>query len=114
MHELSIAVNIVMAAQQESEARGVEVGAVYLRLGALTGVEVSSLLFSYEIASQGTPLQGSRLIIEEVPLTIYCSSCQTEFELEGIQSIRCPECHQLSGEIQRGREIEIVALEVKD
>ncbi|MCX7784462.1 MAG: hydrogenase maturation nickel metallochaperone HypA [Meiothermus sp.] len=114
MHELSIATNIVAVAQQEAEARGVEVEAVHLRLGALSGVVVDSLLFGYEVASQGTPLEGTRLLIEEVPLSIYCPSCQSEFELGSIQSLRCPKCHQLSGEIRRGRELEIVALEVKN
>ncbi len=114
MHELSIATSIVSVAQQEAAARGVEVEAVHLRLGALSGVVVDSLLFGYEVASQGTPLEGTRLLIEEVPLTIYCPSCQAEVELEGIQSLRCPRCGELSGEIRRGKELEIVALEVKD
>ncbi|MCX7783747.1 MAG: hydrogenase maturation nickel metallochaperone HypA [Meiothermus sp.] len=114
MHELSIAASIVAVAQQEAEARGVVVEAVHLRLGALLGVVPDSLLFGYEVASQGTPLEGTRLLIEEVPLGIYCPSCRAEFELEGIQSLRCPRCGELSGEIRRGKELEIVALEVKD
>jgi len=114
MHELSIASNIVAVAQQEAEARGVEVEAVYLRLGVLSGVVQDSLVFGYEIASQGTPLEGSRLLIEEVPLAIYCPTCQAEFELTGIQSLRCPSCNQLSGDIRRGKELEIVAVEIKE
>ncbi|MBO1436207.1 hydrogenase maturation nickel metallochaperone HypA [Meiothermus sp. CFH 77666] len=114
MHELSIATHIVAVAQEEATARGVEVEAVHLRLGALSGVVVDSLLFGFEIASQGTPLEGTRLLIEEVPLTIYCPTCEAEVELAGIQSLRCPRCGELSGEIRRGKELEIVALEVKD
>jgi len=38
MHERSIAVGIVDAAMEESERRGVQVSAVHLRLGALSGV----------------------------------------------------------------------------
>lgn len=114
MHEFSIATNIVAVAQEEAAARGVEVEAVHLRLGVLAGVEVDSLLFGYQVASQGTPLEGSRLLIEEVPLAIYCPNCRAEFELAGIQSLRCPKCQELSSDIRRGKELEIVALEVKE
>ena len=57
MHELSIAMGIVDAAMEESQRRGVQVSAVHLRLGALSGVVKAALMFSYEIACQDTPLQ---------------------------------------------------------
>ncbi len=114
MHELSIATSIVAVTLEEASQRGVQVEAVHLRLGALSGVVVDSLLFGYEIASQGTALEGTRLVVEEVPLTIYCPTCNTEVALEGIQSLRCPLCGELSGDVRRGRELEIVALEVKE
>jgi hydrogenase nickel incorporation protein HypA/HybF len=113
MHELSIATSIVAVARQEAALRGVQVEAVHLRLGVLAGVVVDSLLFGYQVASQGTDLEGTRLLIEEVPISIYCPDCQNEFELQGVQSLRCPQCQQLSDEVWRGRELEIIALEVR-
>ena len=62
MHELSIAMGIVDAAMDEARQRGVQVSAVHLRLGALSGVVKDALMFSYEVACQDTPLAGSRLI----------------------------------------------------
>lgn len=50
MHELSIAMSIVEAAEEEAEQRNVHVNAVHLRLGALSGVVKDTLLFSYEVA----------------------------------------------------------------
>lgn len=50
MHELSIAMGIVEAAMDEAQRRGVQVSAVHLRLGALSGVVKDALLFSYEVA----------------------------------------------------------------
>jgi hydrogenase nickel incorporation protein HypA/HybF len=38
MHELSIAMSIVELAEEEAERRGVQVTAVHLKLGALSGV----------------------------------------------------------------------------
>ncbi|MFL6442932.1 MAG: hydrogenase maturation nickel metallochaperone HypA, partial [Candidatus Sulfotelmatobacter sp.] len=56
MHELSIAMGIVDAAMDEARQRGVQVSAVHLRLGALSGVVKDALLFCYEVACQDTPL----------------------------------------------------------
>ena len=75
MHELSIAMGIVDAAMEESQRRGVQVSAVHRRLGALSGVVKAALMFSYEIACQDTPLQRSRLVVEDVPVMVFCSQC---------------------------------------
>ncbi len=63
MHELSIAMSIVDLAQEESEKRNVRVCAVHLKLGRMAGVVREALYGSYELASAGTPLEGSRLVI---------------------------------------------------
>ena len=78
MHELSIAMSIVELAEEEAERRGVQVDAVHLKLGALSGVVKEALLSCYEMACENTPLQGSRLVVEEVPVVIFCSSCQRD------------------------------------
>ena len=78
MHELSIAMSIVEMAEEEAEQRGgVQVSAVHLKLGALSGVVKEALLSSYEMACEDTPLKGSRLVIEEVPVVVFCPSCQS-------------------------------------
>ncbi len=113
MHELSIAqslVEISNTAAQEAGATKVE--AVYLQLGALAGVVKDALLFSFEIAAEGTLLAGARLEIEDIPVSIFCSHCQAEAELASIQSFRCPRCNMPSGHIVRGRELDIVGLEI--
>lgn len=49
MHELSIAMSIVDMAQEELEHHGgVQVQAVHLKLGRLTGIVKEALLSSYE------------------------------------------------------------------
>ena len=78
MHELSIAMSIVELAEEEAERRGVQVNAVHLKLGALSGVVKEALLSCYEMACENTPLQGSRLVVEEVPVVIFCPSCQAQ------------------------------------
>jgi len=66
MHELSIAVSIVEVVEEEAARNNAtRVQSVRLRLGALAGVAREALLFSYGIACEGTPLEGSRLLIDE-------------------------------------------------
>jgi Zn finger protein HypA/HybF involved in hydrogenase expression len=71
MRELSIAIGIVDAVMEESPRRGVQVSAVHLRLGALSGVVKDALLFSYEVACPDTSLPGSQLIGLDVPAVIF-------------------------------------------
>jgi hydrogenase nickel incorporation protein HypA/HybF len=93
MHELSIALSIVELATEEAERRGaVRVVAVHLRLGEMSGVVKEPLLFSYGLACEGTPLEGSSLVIEEVKVMVYCPACGTETNPPSIQSLYCPVC----------------------
>jgi hydrogenase nickel incorporation protein HypA/HybF len=63
---------------------------------------------------QGTMLDGSRLVIQEVPIVIFCTSCSAERELPGVQRFRCPVCDTPSGDIRRGRELEVASIEITD
>ena len=66
MHELSIALSMIdMASEEVLRHGGGRVTALHLKLGQLSGVVKEALTFSYEIACQGTALEGSQLIIEE-------------------------------------------------
>jgi hydrogenase nickel incorporation protein HypA/HybF len=115
MHELSIAMGIVDAALDEAQRRGgLQVSAVHLRLGALSGVVKDALLFSYEMACQDTALQGSRLIVEDVPVVVFCSQCHEPRALDSIQSFACPECGAPTMDILQGKELEVFALEVEE
>jgi hydrogenase nickel incorporation protein HypA/HybF len=115
MHELSIAMSIVEMAQEEADQRGgVQVSAVHLKLGVLSGVVKEALLSAYEMACDDTPLKSSRLIIEEVPVVVFCPSCQRQRPLSSVQLFCCAECGTPASEIIQGKEIEVVALEIAD
>ena len=114
MHELSIAMSIVELAEEETERRGVQVNAVHLKLGALSGVVKEALLSCYEMACEGTSLQGSRLEVEDVPAVIFCPTCQAQRALSSMQLFCCPECRTPCSEIVQGKELEVVALEIQE
>jgi hydrogenase nickel incorporation protein HypA/HybF len=113
MHELSIAMSMIEMATEEAARYGAEkVTALHLKLGPLSGVVKDSLLFSYEVASNGTPLQGSRLVIEEVPVVVHCSDCAADRTIESIQRFCCPVCGALTPKVVQGNELLVVALEL--
>ena len=115
MHELSIAhgiVDVVTESARAADAHGIRT--VFVNVGRLSGVEAGALQFSYELVVQGTMLDGSRLVIQEVPIVIYCTSCCAERELTGVQRFRCPVCDTPSGDIRRGRELEVASIEITD
>jgi len=113
MHELSIAYSVVeIATESARAARAVRVKEVYVRLGALSGVVRGALEFSYEIACAGTLLEGSRLVVKELPARIYCAVCACEVELPSVQYFCCPVCDTPSGDLRQGRELDVEAIEV--
>jgi hydrogenase nickel incorporation protein HypA/HybF len=114
MHELSIAMGIVEAATDEAQRRGVKVSAVHLRLGALSGVVKDALLFSYEVACQDTPLQGSQLLVEDIPVIVFCTECQQTRQLDSVQLFQCPQCGTPTMDIRQGKELEVFALEIEE
>ena len=115
MHELSIAQNLVSIAQQAAfDAGAAQVESVHMRLGVFSGLWKDALLFSYDVATQGTLLEGSELIITDVPLVVYCPTCDTEVNLPSIQFFCCPQCSTPTTDIRQGKEIEIEFLEIND
>jgi len=113
MHELSIVMSMIDMATEESKKRGgVKVDALHLRLGALSGVVKDALLFSWQIACQGTPLENSRLVIEEVPVVVHCPKCNADKTLDSINNLFCPTCKARTNEIVQGKEMEVTALEI--
>lgn len=115
MHELSIAHHLVELAVEAAKDAGIQrVRALHLKLGVLSGVVKESLEFAFDVIIQGTPLEGARLVIEEVPVKVYCSQCQAVSTLTKPFPMRCSACGARTGEVLEGREIELYALEEEE
>lgn len=113
MHELSIALSIIDQIEDEMESRCLhDVEAIHLKLGVFSGVDSNALLFAWELACEGTSLEGSRLEIETVPLLVYCAFCCRKVAPPSCYQICCPDCGTPALQIVQGRELEVVSLEV--
>jgi hydrogenase nickel incorporation protein HypA/HybF len=115
MHELSIVTSVVESVTESLQAYpGARVEEVRLRVGVLAAVVVDSLEFCWGLATEGTPLEGARLVVKTVPVIMHCVPCAADVELDGVQSFRCPRCDTPCSELRQGRELEIEAIEIED
>ena len=115
MHELSIAYNLVEIAVETAEQNHLQkVDVLHVKIGVLSGVVKEALEFSFDIAAQGTPIEGAKLVVHEVPLKIFCPNCHKMHVLKKPIPLVCPECRQRTGEIVEGKEIELYSLEGGD
>lgn len=115
MHELSIVSSIVDSVTETLEAYpDARVKEVRLRVGALASVVEDSLQFCYGIATDGTPLEGSKLVVTILPVMMYCDSCKRDVEIASLQSFRCPRCDEPVSDLRQGREMELESIEIDE
>ncbi len=115
MHELSVALNLLEGVQETAARDGIErILAVHVRVGALSGIAPEALKFSWELATAGTVAANSALRIEDVPLVVFCPTCAAERTPRAASGLVCPECGSACPTIVRGRELQLVAMEVPE
>lgn len=112
MHELSLAQSIVEIVEQHLRSAGPgRVTSVRVKVGEMANVVPESLAFCFDTVIEGTPLDGSHLEIERVPISCLCRHCQREFEPRG-HAFHCPGCGSQEIEIVSGMELNIVGVEL--
>ena len=113
MHEVTVALSLLESIQAVALEQGIErVSAVNVRLGALSGVVRDALLFSWDVATADSVAAGSELRIEEIPLVVFCEFCEVERQPAPGTGLVCPDCGTPSPRIVRGREMQLVSMEV--
>lgn len=115
MHELSLVTNIVESVTQSlKDYPGARVLEVRLKVGVLASVVEETLQFCYDVATEGTRLEGSQLVVEVLPVMVHCEPCGADVELPSVQSFRCPHCGTPTSDLRQGREMEIDSVEIDD
>jgi hydrogenase nickel incorporation protein HypA/HybF len=107
LHELSLCQAI--AESVDRHARGRPVSVVTVRVGQLRQVVPDSLLFSWEMLTSGTDLEGSVLDIEHVPVRISCNRCHATTVLDA-PIVLCGTCHDADVTVLTGEELMVVSL----
>ncbi len=114
MHELSIAQGILEIVQQyvpDNQAAGVR--SIRVRIGPLSGVVPDSLDFSFSVIVAGTPWNGAKLDLIQVPARLQCSACAREFEARE-PAFCCPGCGGTEVQMVSGTELEVIEIEMED
>jgi hydrogenase nickel incorporation protein HypA/HybF len=68
--------------------------------------------FAFDVVSEGTMAAGAALEIDEVAAACWCGTCQAEFACVDFFN-ECPRCHDPSGELRRGQELDIASVELE-
>ena len=112
MHEVSIMQEAVRLAVETARSSGASrVLGLRLRVGGLSGAVPEALQFAFDVVCRDTVAEGATLEIETIAPACWCESCGTEFQCEDWLN-ECPQCHTVSGELRRGRELEIASVEM--
>ncbi|MGF1487537.1 MAG: hydrogenase maturation nickel metallochaperone HypA [Prochloraceae cyanobacterium] len=111
MHEVAIMEQTIEIAIDNASTQGVDrIHTLKMRVGLMSGVVPEALAFAFDVVTQNTIVQGANLEIETVPVTCYCSDCNTTFQPPDL-FYECPECGKFSDRILSGKEIELVSIE---
>lgn len=113
MHELSVAMSLIDAVTEQlirHDARRAR--SFTVEIGELSGVVPAALESAYRVAVRGTELADTHMIIVPVPIEMACPTCGQHRRVVSPGQLRCVVCGAPATAIVRGRELDIVALEV--
>lgn len=111
MHEVSIMTEAVRMAVEAAKKSGAGcVTGLKLRVGTLSSAVPEAMQFAWEAVCRDTIAEGARLEIETVTAACWCATCRAEFPCVDFFN-ECPRCHNPTGDLRRGRELEIASVE---
>ncbi len=108
MHEYGITETVVAAVV--TQVPDATVTCVHLEIGSLSGVAADSVRLYFDMAAEGTNLEGARLDISEVAARCRCGSCGEEFAPDG--PIPLCACGSADVTVLSGGEMRILSVEV--
>ncbi len=112
MHEFSIVqslLSLIESYAKKENAKSVE--KVVVLIGPLSGVEPHLLKMAFDTLKEGTVASNAEILMEEVPLKVYCHHCRKEFYKKEL-NILCPVCNQPSSLVS-GDELYLKSMEME-
>lgn len=111
MHELSYMARMVNTAISAAHENNIKrIGSMEIAVGEMTGLVPEYLEHYYPAATEGTVLEGSKLIIDFCPVKARCQDCGNEYAPSRENSYKCPACGSVKASILSGREFDLVRL----
>ena len=109
MHELALTQSVVDVVVERT--RGRRVVSVRVEVGLLSGVVPDAMLFAFDLATVGTPIEGATLDIAETPGRISCRACGSVSPTPDLLLL-C-RCGSADVEVVAGRELRVVSVELQ-
>ncbi len=113
MHELSLCESLLDILENEAQKQHFNtIKTVWLEIGALSGIEIEAMRFSFDVVCKNTLAADAQLEIIEMPGQAWCFQCQTNITVKQ-RFDPCPQCgsHQL--QVNDGEQMQIKQLEVE-
>ena len=108
MHELAITQSVVEAVAERVAPSRVTV--VHLTIGRVSGVDVDAIRFCFDLAAEGTVVEGARLEISEPAGRARCRQCGADFGVDDL--VLLCRCGSVDVELSQGGELLVRAVEV--
>jgi hydrogenase nickel incorporation protein HypA/HybF len=112
MHEIGLTQELLARAVEQASRRGAQrIVSVNIRVGAESDVAPDVVTLAFELFRRRTLAEDAQIAIETVPVVCWCPDCDREFS--GADALHvCPHCALPGAVVRRGREFELVSLEV--
>jgi hydrogenase nickel incorporation protein HypA/HybF len=111
MHELSICRAIIGIVERHADGRGV--ARVCIDVGGLRQVVPETLAGCWELAVEGTALDGAALDVRSLPVAIACRGCGAVTVLEH-PVFRCSACAGQDVAVTSGNELNVTSLVLQE
>ncbi len=112
MHEMSIALSIIDIANEEAlRANAERINEIEIEIGTISGVEISALEFSLELAVKNTLLENAQRKIISIPAKAECLECNSIFSMTTFYE-PCPSCKSFTIKIIQGKELKIKSINI--
>jgi hydrogenase nickel incorporation protein HypA/HybF len=113
MHEMAVCEGILQVLEEQAAAQHYRrVKKVWLEIGALAGIEIEAMRFSFDVVTRDSLADGAALEIVERPGQAWCMQCMKVVPI-GQRYDGCPDCGSYQLQVTGGEEMKIRELEVE-
>lgn len=92
MHEMSLCEGMRSIIEEQARTHNVtQIKSVRVEIGRFAGVEKPALEFAFDVVMRGSPAEGARLVMLDLPGRAMCYDCVEEVEIDA-RLDPCPRC----------------------
>ncbi|MGD9960696.1 hydrogenase maturation nickel metallochaperone HypA [Nocardioides sp.] len=110
MHELSLCRSIYGIVDKARDSRSV--ATVHLQVGQLRQVVPDTLCYCWSMITEASPLAGSELEIDHVPVRLDCRACGERTTVEHVLVLTCASCSSGDISLHTGEEFMVTSIDL--